>query len=47
MRVKVEEGNYVDYSNSWWVAALGYLIFVVVVLANGYAIVSLAMGQGA
>ncbi|EJD43653.1 smf Mn2+ and Fe2+ transporter [Auricularia subglabra TFB-10046 SS5] len=46
MRIKQEDGSYVDYSNSWWLRALGYLIFVVVVLANGYAIVSLAMGQG-
>ncbi|EJD54440.1 smf Mn2+ and Fe2+ transporter [Auricularia subglabra TFB-10046 SS5] len=46
MKVKQEDGSYVDYSNSWYVRALGYLIFAVVVLANGYAIVSLAMGQG-
>lgn len=47
MRVRVGENKWKDYSNSRAVAALGYAIFFVVVLANGYAIVSLALGQGA
>ncbi|KZW02119.1 natural resistance-associated macrophage protein [Exidia glandulosa HHB12029] len=46
MRVRVGEGKWKDYSNSWFTSALGYAIFLVVVLANGYAIVSLALGQG-
>ncbi|KZV79212.1 natural resistance-associated macrophage protein [Exidia glandulosa HHB12029] len=36
----------IDYSNGRIVTTLGWLIFGIVVLANGYAIVTLAMGQG-
>ncbi|EJD55393.1 natural resistance-associated macrophage protein [Auricularia subglabra TFB-10046 SS5] len=35
----------IDYSNGRWMTALGYGIFLVVVCANGYAIVTLALGQ--
>lgn len=45
MRVRVGEDKWRDYSNSRWVAALGYAIFLGVVCANGYAIVTLALGQ--
>lgn len=41
-----EEGSeYVDYSNGKIVMALGYIIWLVVLVANAYVIVSLAMGQ--
>lgn len=37
----------IDYSNGRCMTALGYAIFLVVVCANGYAIVTLALGQAA
>jgi len=36
----------VDYSNGKIVASIGYLIWAVVVIANMYVIVMLAMGKG-
>ena len=36
----------VDYSNGKILAGLGYLVFAVVVVANTYVIVTLAMGKG-
>ena len=36
----------VDYSNGKIVAGIGYLIWAVVVVANMYVIVTLAMGKG-
>ncbi len=41
-----EEGEpeYVDYSNGKIMMALGYIIWLVVLVANAYVIVSLAMG---
>lgn len=36
----------VDYSNGKIVAGIGYLIWTVVVVANAYVIVTLAMGKG-
>ena len=35
--------EYVDYSNSWTLSILGYLIWVIVVVANSYLIVTLAI----
>ncbi|QRV86343.1 divalent metal cation transporter MntH [Ceratobasidium sp. AG-Ba] len=45
MRVPKPEGGYVSYKNSWLTTSLGYLIFIVVVVANSYVLVSLAMGK--
>jgi len=36
----------VDYSNGKIIAGFGYLIWTVVVVANAYVIVTLAMGKG-
>ncbi|OSD00839.1 natural resistance-associated macrophage protein [Trametes coccinea BRFM310] len=36
----------VDFSNGWIVMVLGYLIWLVVVIANVYAIVGLCLGEG-
>ena len=36
----------VDYSNGKIVATIGWIIWLIVLLANIYAIVTLAMGQG-
>ncbi|QRW00395.1 divalent metal cation transporter MntH [Ceratobasidium sp. AG-Ba] len=46
MRVPKPEGGYVSYKNNWLTTSLGYLIFIVVVVANSYVLVSLAMGKG-
>ena len=37
--------EYVDYSNGKTVMVLGYVIWLAVLVANAYVIVSLAMGQ--
>lgn len=47
MRVPKPEGGYVSYKNNWLTMSLGYLIFIVVVVANSYVLVSLAMGKNA
>ncbi|KAH9849187.1 natural resistance-associated macrophage protein [Lenzites betulinus] len=42
---EAQEGTLVDFSNGRVVMALGYLIWLVVVVANVYAIVGLALGD--
>lgn len=42
----VAEGEYLYFSNGWIVASIGYLIWVVLVLANGYVLVTLVLGKG-
>lgn len=39
-----DEVDYVDYSNGWALSTLCYAVWVVVVVANGYLIVTLAIG---
>ena len=43
--VEAEREEKVDFSNGRFMTYLGWLIWVVIVLANGYAIVTLAMGE--
>jgi len=40
------EGKYLDFSNGWVVAGIGYAIWMVLVLANGYVLVTLMLGKG-
>lgn len=42
----VAEGVYLDFSNGWIVASIGYAIWTVLVLANGYVLVTLILGKG-
>lgn len=37
------EDEYVDYSNSWSITILSYAIWIVIIAANGYVIVTLAI----
>ncbi|KAG9127978.1 hypothetical protein FRC07_006572 [Ceratobasidium sp. 392] len=46
MRVPRPEGGYASFKNNWLSMSLGYLIFIIVVVANSYVLVSLAMGKG-
>ncbi|KAG8689355.1 hypothetical protein FRC09_012454 [Ceratobasidium sp. 395] len=46
MRVPKPEGGYASFKNNWLTMSLGYLIFIIVVVANSYVLVSLAMGKG-
>ena len=39
------EDAYVDYSNGWILTILGYAIWLFVMVANGYLIVTLALGK--
>ena len=43
--IEAAEEELVDYSNGKLVMILGYAIFLVVLLANGYVLVTLAMGE--
>ena len=43
--VEAEREERVDFSNGRFMTYLGWLIWVVIVLANAYAIVTLAMGE--
>lgn len=42
----VAEGEYLDFSNGWVVASIGYAIWTVLVLANGYVLITLMLGKG-
>ena len=42
---EAEREEMVDFSNGRFMTYLGWLIWVVIVLANAYAIVTLAMGE--
>jgi metal iron transporter len=42
----VAEGEYLYFSNGWIVASIGYAIWTVLVLANGYVLVALMLGKG-
>ena len=43
--VPVEAEEFIDYSNTRWLAAISYVIWCVIVVANAYAIVMLFLGQ--
>jgi metal iron transporter len=40
------EGEYLDFSNGRIVASIGYAIWTVLVLANGYVLIALILGKG-
>jgi metal iron transporter len=42
----VAEGEYLDFSNGWIIAGIGYVIWAVIVVANGYVLVTLIIGKG-
>ncbi|KAG8941736.1 hypothetical protein FRC04_004113 [Tulasnella sp. 424] len=43
---EADEGDeYADFSSAWYVTALGYLIFVIMLAANCYVLVQLGRGQ--
>ncbi|KAI0281227.1 smf Mn2+ and Fe2+ transporter [Russula aff. rugulosa BPL654] len=42
----VAEGEYLDFSNGRIVASIGYAIWTVLVLANGYVLIALILGKG-
>jgi len=42
----VVEAEYLDFSNGWIVASIGYAIWMVLVLANGYVLIALILGKG-
>jgi metal iron transporter len=42
----VAEEGYLDFSNGWIVASIGYAIWTVLVLANGYVLITLMLGKG-
>jgi metal iron transporter len=41
----VAEGEYLYFNNGWVLAGFGYLIWVVIVIANGYVLITLALGD--
>ncbi|CAE6462363.1 unnamed protein product [Rhizoctonia solani] len=45
MSVPTPDGGTKSYKNHWVTTSFGYLIFIIVVLANSYVIVTLAMGE--
>ncbi|CAE6432438.1 unnamed protein product [Rhizoctonia solani] len=45
MSVPRPDGGIKNYKSYWMTTSLGYLIFIIVVLANSYVIVTLAMGD--
>ena len=42
----VATDEYLDFSNGWVVAGIGYFICLVVLVANGYVLVTLILGEG-
>ena len=42
----VAEGEYLDFSNGRVIASIGYVIWAVIVVANGYVLVTLMLGKG-
>ncbi|KAF8257757.1 NRAMP family [Lactarius quietus] len=42
----VATDEYLDFSNGWVVAGIGYSICLVVLVANGYVLVTLILGEG-
>jgi metal iron transporter len=42
----VAEGEYLYLNNGWVIAGIGYFIWAVIVLANGYVLVTLMLGEG-
>ena len=39
-----DDDEFIDYSNGWFLTGISYAIWVVVVVANGYLLVTLAIG---
>lgn len=42
----VATNEYLDFSNGWVVAGIGYSICLVVLVANGYVLITLMLGKG-
>ena len=42
----VATNEYLDFSNGWVVAGIGYSICLVVLIANGYVLITLMLGEG-
>ena len=42
----VATNQYLDFSNGWVVAGIGYAICLVVLVANGYVLITLMLGEG-
>ena len=42
----VATNEYLDFSNGWVVAGIGYSICLVVLVANGYVLITLMLGMG-
>ena len=42
----VATNEYLDFSNGWVVAGIGYAICLVVLVANGYVLITLMLGEG-
>jgi metal iron transporter len=40
------EDVYLDYSNGWFTTSIGYIMLVVIVIANGYVLIMLMLGKG-
>ena len=40
------EDVYLDFSNGWFTAVTGYIILAVIILANGYVLIVLMLGEG-
>jgi metal iron transporter len=40
----VVEGEYLDFSNGWITTTIGYVMLVMIVLANGYVLITLILG---
>lgn len=40
-----DDAEYADFSSAWYVTALGYLLFVIMLAANCYVLVQLGRGE--
>lgn len=40
-----DNAEYADFSSAWYVTALGYLLFVIMLAANCYVLVQLGRGE--
>jgi metal iron transporter len=40
----VLEDEYIDFSNGWIIAGIGYVILALTVVANGYVLITLVIG---
>jgi len=44
--VEAEEDVYLDFSNGWFTAVIGYIMLAVITIANGYVLIVLILGEG-